>query len=129
MHSSCGLAACESQRCHATEVSAQLRQLTDDRLEEVEVDPFKPVFWKCPLSAPAVQQIDDELLANLFLCSELFSGESDFVIGNKQRNFIAPGRQVFDELRVLNIESMQFCPWSARVSLQTNDKRFEFLPG
>ncbi|MNY25974.1 hypothetical protein D3C86_1597900 [compost metagenome] len=81
------------------------------------------------MSAPAVQQIDHELLADLFLSSELLSGEPDLAVGNKQRDFVAPFRQFFEECSVLNCEPMQFGPRPVWLMLQAKDKGLEFLRG
>ncbi|MNY06609.1 hypothetical protein D3C86_1393710 [compost metagenome] len=129
MHAPRGAAAFQCKHCDAAEVGAQGWQFADDRLEEVEVDSFKRGLGKGPLLSPAVHQVDGELSTDLLLCSELLGSDPDLCVWNKQRNFVAPGRKRFLELRVLNHKPIQFCPRSVWVLLQAFDEGVELFGG
>ncbi|MNM70007.1 hypothetical protein D3C81_816260 [compost metagenome] len=129
MHASRGTTAFQGQHCDAAEVGAQGRQLADDGLEEIEVGRFKGGIGNGPLLSPTVGQIDSELTANLLLRSELLGRDPDLRVWNEQRNFIAPGRQRLQQLRVLSHEPTQLCPRPVGVLLQAFDEGVEFFGG
>ncbi|MNF49323.1 hypothetical protein D3C84_305930 [compost metagenome] len=79
------------------------------------------------LTPPAVEQSGYHLSACIPLAGELLDAQADLRARNIQRDLVAPGAQLLNQLRVLIKQALEFCARSAGIALQSCGKGLQFL--